>query len=482
MSKRLFANLGFLLQIAGLLTLLPIAVGLIFGENQAIISLFLACVSFLGCGFLLNALCERKDLDFKGSNFLFLATFIVIPLIGALPYFYYNPFGSAGVIDKFTNGYFESVSGFTTTGFSFITNPDILPKSLLIYRSMTELMGGVGIVFLLLAFFQSRRSLNNLSNSFGVSDVCGSLKRTYFSVFAVYSGYILVFTAIFYALGFTNLINTGTFIIDTITGGFQPTVASYTPYLALAPKICIIALMLLGSLNFAFSYHLFARNFKKALSPEIALFIIILLLGTVSISIASNVGLFDSFFHVVSMSSSTGQSYIALTSFGNTGYSILIVIMIIGGCAFSMAGGLRISRIISFAKSAKESIMGVLIKEQAMPTPRKNGEATESLENLSASVSIVLFLIALVVFSVIFTTIGISLTDALFEVGSALTTNGISMGITTVTMPIGYKWLMIAAMTIGRVEILSILLALFTIGRKPRSKLHLSLNLPNIKN
>jgi trk system potassium uptake protein len=479
LSKRLFANLGFLLQIAGLLTLLPITVGLVYGENEAIISLFIACVTFLGAGFLLNALCERKDLDFKGSNFLFLATFIVIPLIGAIPYFYYNPFGAANILDKFTNGYFESVSGFTTTGFSFITNPDILPKSLLVYRSMTELIGGVGIVFLLLAFFQSRKSLNNLSNSVGISDVCGSLKKTYFSVFAIYSGYILAFVAIFYALGFTNLINTGTFIIDTITGGFQPTIASYTQYLALAPKICIIALMLLGSLNFAFSYHMFARNLKKALSPEIALFIIILLLGTVSISLASNAGVLDSFFHVVSMSSSTGQAYLPLSSFGNTGYSILIVLMIIGGCAFSMAGGLRISRIIALAKSAKESLIGVLVKEQAIAQPPKNGGKDESLENLSASVSISLFIVALVIFSVIFTTIGVSFTDALFEVGSALTTNGISMGITTVAMPIGYKWLMIVAMTIGRVEILSILLALFTIGRRSNSKLHLSLNLTN---
>ena len=66
------------------------------------------------------------------------------------------------------------------------------------------------------------------------------------------------------------------------------------------------------------------------------------------------------------------------------------------------------------------------------------------------------------IFAVIFTTIGVSFTDALFEVGSALTTNGISMGATNVLMPIGYKWLMIAAMTIGRVEILSILIALST--------------------
>src|SRR4030067_3154328 len=157
MSNRIYANLGVLLQIAGLLTVLPIAVGLYFEETHAVVSLFLACATFLGCGFLLNAMCERKDLDFKSSNVLFLAAFIVLPLIGALPYLYSDPFQSINVLDRFTNSFFESVSGFTTTGFSFIANPEVLPKSLLVYRSLTELMGGGGVVFLLMAFFQSKQ-------------------------------------------------------------------------------------------------------------------------------------------------------------------------------------------------------------------------------------------------------------------------------------------------------------------------------------
>jgi trk system potassium uptake protein len=464
--RRLFANLGFLLQISGLLTLLPIGIGLYLNETQTLIALFLTCVSFLGGGFLLNALCERKELDFKGSNLLFLVTFIIVPLIGAVPYFYMNPFGSLNPIDLFTNGYFESISGFTTTGFSFISSAETLPHSLLVYRSLTELMGGVGIVFLLLAFFESRKSLNNLSSSVGIENVCGSLKRTYFSVLAIYGIYILAFIGVFYALGFTNLINTGTFVIDTITGGFQPSSIAYQPYLGLAPKICIIVLMLLGSLNFAFSYNLFARKFKDVISTEIIVFLLIITAGTVVISVTANIGIFDSLFHVISMSSSTGQSYIPLQTFGNTGYSILIVLMLIGGCAFSMAGGIRISRLIASARIVKDSVIGVLAKEGDITKAKGRDDVNLGLDSLSASVSILLFIITLVIFAVIFTTIGVSFTDALFEVGSALTTNGISMGATTVTMGVGYKWLMIAAMTIGRIEMFSILIALFSLRHK----------------
>ena len=472
MSSRIYANLGFLLQIAGLLTILPIAVGLYFEETQAVVSLFIACVTFLGCGFMLNALCERKDLDFKSSNVLFLASFIILPLIGALPFIYYDPFISANVFERFTNGIFESVSGFTTTGFSFVTNPDVLPNSLLIYRSITELMGGVGIVFLLIAFFQSKKkSMESYGNSIGVDNVNGDLKKTFLSVFAIYSGYIIAFTVIFYALGFTNLIGTGTFMIDAITGGFQPSEQQFQQFLSFAPKILLIVLMLLGSLNFAFSYHLFTRKPKKAFSWEIVVFFLIILLGTVSFSLVGNIDMVDSLFHVVSMSSSSGFNFIPLASLSSTLISILIVLMLIGGCTFSMAGGIRVSRLVAFAKSVKESIKSVLIKEHVIPAeeqhPLMDNNSNGNGEHLSAPVIILLFALVLVIFAVIFTTLGVSFTDALFEVGSALTTNGISMGATNVLMPIGYKWLMIAAMTIGRVEILSILIALSTYKLKP---------------
>ncbi len=464
--KRIIANLGFLMQITGLITILPIGVGLALNELQSVVSLFIACVAFLSLGFIMNSLCERKELDFNCANVLLLAAFIILPLIGALPFFYSNPFNSPSIADLFTNGIFESVSGFTTTGFSFISSPETLPVSLLIYRSLTELMGGVGIVFLLLAFFQSDKSLDKLSNSLGIDNVTGNLKKTFFTVLGIYALIILLFTGIFYIIGFQDIANTGTFVIDTITGGFQPTISSYTPYLALAPKIGIIILMILGSLNFAFNYHLFTGKFRRLLTSETVLYLLIMVIGAILISAAANINFLDSFFHAVSMSSGTGQSFIELPQFGNTGYSILIVLMLIGGCSFSMAGGIRVYRIINFVKAVKDGIWSLLKKENGFLKFPKKTENDRGFANMSATIVIILFVFVLVIFSVIFTTIGVTFTDALFEVGSALTTNGISMGATTVGMGIGYKWLLIAAMTIGRIEILSLLIALFSFIEK----------------
>jgi trk system potassium uptake protein TrkH len=295
--------------------------------------------------------------------------------------------------------------------------------------------------------------------------VNGNLKKTFFSVLAIYSAIIFIFTTVFYLIGFQDIIKTGSFMIDTITGGFQPPPQQFQQYFALAPKILLTLLMFLGSVNFVFNYRLFTLKLRKLLSPEVVLYLGILGLSTLLVFLFGGIHPIDSLFHVVSMSSSTGFDYINIPAQNSTVLSIFIVLMIVGGCTFSMAGGIRVSRLIAFGKSVGRSIKEIFAREKVIDEPIMKAEAN-NLENSTATVSIVLLIFTLVIFAVIFTTIGVSFTDALFEVGSALTTNGISMGATTATMPIGYKWLMIAAMTIGRVEILSVLMALVPVRLK----------------
>jgi trk system potassium uptake protein TrkH len=465
MNSRIIANLGFLLQFAGTLTILPIIVGMYLAESQALGPLLLTSLSFLIVGFLFNALCERKELDFKSSCALVLLAFLLMPLIGSMQYIFSDPFKSPNLVERFTNSYFESVSGFTTTGFSFIPNIDALPRSYLLYRSMTELMGGIGVVFLLLAFFHSRKSLNNLANGLGMESISDNLKKVFYSVFCVYGACIAIFTAIFYFLGFRDLIRTGYFVIDTITGGYSPTTDGFQIYLTVPTIACVTALMLVGSVNFSFNYQLFSLKLKKMFSKEVLLYILIVLLGTGTISALTGKGPLDSLFHVVSMTSSTGYDYIGISSFNDTVRSVFLLLMILGGCSFSMAGGIKISRILSFMRSVRRSIGGI-VSQSGLIQEESEGAETRDFENLSASVAILLFVATLITFSVLLSTMGISLTTALFEVGSALTTNGFSTGATNVLMPTAYKWLLTAAMIIGRVELATVLIALTPSRRK----------------
>lgn len=461
MNQRILANLGFLLQTSGLLTLLPIGVGFVFNETTPLIPLFITCIAFLGGGFMLNALCERKDLNIKSSSALLLLSFIILPLIGSIPYLYLDPFSSSNIPERFTNSYFESVSGFTTTGFSFIANTETLPNCILVFRSLTELMGGVGIVFLILAFFQSKRGMPKLSGTLGINNLNGNLKKMFFSIFAIYAAIIIIFTAIFYLIGYTDLVLTGTFVIDTITGGFQPTGDQYTQFLFAIPKILIIMLMFFGAVNFAFNYHLLTGKIKKLFSREIALFIGVIAVASVALVFVGNIGLLDSVFHVVSMVSTTGQSYLNIAEFSSNGIMILITLTVIGGCTFSMAGGIKIANLLTFGEN-----VGHQLKMAFTKSSKKKKQNNDGSEGILAITSILLFITVLICFTLLFSTMGLSFNDALFEVASALSTNGISMGATSIAMPLAYKWLMIIAMTIGRVEIATILLLLIPITAK----------------
>jgi trk system potassium uptake protein TrkH len=201
--------------------------------------------------------------------------------------------------------------------------------------------------------------------------------------------------------------------------------------------------MLLGSLNFKFYYNLFHLKLRSVLTREIKLYLGIIAGATVLLAILAWVNPFDSLFHVVSMMSSTGIDYIDVAETPTSAKIVFILIGLIGGCTFSMAGGIRIQRI-----------------RLLIDALRKKGDRPEREELKAVLTYIASFLAVLLILSLVFSTIGISLLDSLFEVGSAFTTNGISMGITTVTIPLGYKWLLIFAMTLGRIEIVAVFKAL----------------------
>ena len=364
-----------------------------------------------------------------------LATFTVLPLVLMVPFVWNNVFNSGNPFDLLTNAYFESVSGFTTTGFTFISNPESLPLSLLFYRSLVEFIGGIGFVYILVAFLHPKEDLESFAETFGIEKLGTNLKKVFLSVILVYTFFAVVFSAIFYFTYSRNLVISSCTAMDVLTGGYQPNITAGIGIL----QISIFVLMLLGSLNFSFHYNLFRLKLRDLLTPEIKFYLIVLAVVTVIISILAWINPFDSLFHVVSMASSTGIEYLNIAATSVGAKIMFIVIGLIGGCSFSMAGGIRMRRIQQLANAL-----------------RKNSDRPTREELKSILIFIIGFIAILLILSLAFSTIGITFIDSIFEVGSALTTNGVSMGATTITLPIGHKWLLIFAMIVGRVEIVSI--------------------------
>jgi trk system potassium uptake protein TrkH len=256
----------------------------------------------------------------------------------------------------------------------------------------------------------------------------------------IYTVFVALFTVIFYFAYPSSLIIASCTAIDVLTGGYQPNVTAGIGLF----QISILVLMLLGSLNFQFHYNLFHLKLRNLLTPEIKLYLEILVGSALIICILAWVNPFESLFNVVSMASSTGieSPPFGIVSTTLPAKILFILVGLAGGCTFSMAGGIRIGRI--------QTLINAVRKKGEKPTP----------EELKAALfSVVGFFAVLIILSLVFSTIGISVLNSFFEVGSALTTNGISMGATTVVMPLGYKWLIILAMLIGRLEIVTILAA-----------------------
>lgn len=364
---------------------------------------------------------------------------MVIPLVLMIPFVWNNVFNSGNVFELFTNAYFEVVSGFTTTGFSLVSNPESLPISLFFYRSFVEFIGGIGFVYILVAFLYPKDDLDAFGETFGIDILGDNLKKVFASILIVYTLFVAIFTAIFYFVYSPNspdLVISSCVAIDVLTGGYQPNVTAGIGVF----QISILVLMLLGSFNFRFHYNLFRLRIRELLTPEIKLYLESIAVFTVAISILAWINPFDSLFHVITMSSSTGIEYLSVAATPLPAKILFIIIGLVGGCMFSMAGGIRMQRVYKLISAI-----------------RKNDDEPTRDELKAVIESIIGFIAVLIVLSLAFMTLGISFLDSVFEVGSALTTNGISMGATTIALPLGYKWLLIVAMIIGRVEIISIL-------------------------
>jgi trk system potassium uptake protein TrkH len=307
--------------------------------------------------------------------------------------------------------------------------------SLLFYRSLVEFIGGVGFVYILVAFLYPSESLDGFCEAFGIEKLSDNLKKVFASIILIYTLFVVIFTAIFYFTYSNNLIVSSCVAIDVLTGGYQPNISAGIGIF----QVSILVLMLLGSLNFSFHYNLFTLKLRKLLSPEIKFYLEFLAVVTVVISFLAWINPFDSLFHVVSMASSTGIEYVNIAATPIAAKVLFILVGLAGGCAFSMAGGIRMNRI-----------------HQLVNALRRNDDKPTRDELKSILVFIISFVVLLLLLSLAFSTVGISFLDSVFEVGSALTTNGVSMGITTVALPLGYKWLLIFAMVVGRVEIVNL--------------------------
>ncbi len=360
-----FRTLGKILFFESGLLILPLFISLLYKEKNALIGFFITILITLSVGLLLIYLIKKDDAPFfaKEGFAIVSLSWIFISLFGSLP------FMISGEISNFFDAYFETVSGFTTTGSSILSDVESLSYGLLFWRSFTHWVGGMGILVFVLALLPNidPRSMYILKAESPGPQVGKLVSKLRFTARILYSIYI-VLTLILIILLYIGDMPLFDSIINSLgtagTGGFSIKNTSIAAYNSLYAEILITVFMIIFAINFNIFYLILIGQFKQAfLNEELRWYLSIVFISILIITL-NTLQVFQNFGEALRYSSFQVASIISTTGFSSTDFNnwptmskwVLVILMFTGGCAGSTCGGIKISRISILAKTVRNEI------------------------------------------------------------------------------------------------------------------------------
>ena len=365
--KMVFYTVGNIALVEAALLLLPALVALIYLEKSGFSFLITAALSLAVGMFFILFFKPQSRLIYAKEGFAIVAyAWLMMSAIGALP------FVLGGAIPSYVDAFFETVSGFTTTGASILTDVESLDKCMLFWRSFTHWIGGMGVLVLVTAVVPNiaDRSLNILKAEMPgptVGKLVPRSRDTAKILYWIYFGMTAILTVLLIAGGMP--------IFDSIvhafgtagTGGFgikADSIASYSPYL----QWVITVFMFLFAINFNLYYLMLIRKFRAVFkSDELWFFcaLVLFCIGAITVDILPMYETFEeairlSAFQVCTIVSTTGYATADFNLWPGLSKALLLILMFIGGCAGSTGGGLKAARVVILFKSIKKELKHLL--------------------------------------------------------------------------------------------------------------------------
>ncbi len=460
--------LGIVLNFEGVCLILPLICSLIYGEANTITYVMCILICAIPGLILIRKRPENKTM-YQREGFISVAlTWIVMSLFGALP------FTLTGYIPNYIDALFETVSGFTTTGASILTDVESLPKSLLFWRSFTHWVGGMGVIVFLLSILQLSGG-NNIflikaeSPGPSVSKLVPKVRSTAKLLYGMYM--FFTFAEILLLLcGGLSIFESLTLTFGTAgTGGFavlNSGIADYSSYV----QIVITVFMIIFGVDFSVYYLILLKKFKLSeLSEEVRVYFGIIFVSAIIIaincmSVFSSVfeALKHSFFQVAAIITTTGYSTCDFDKWPELSKTILVLLMFIGACAGSTGGGIKISRIMILFKSFLKQIKTTSHPRRTyklMMNGRPIEHNTLRSVNVYMAAYIAIFALSMLLISFDnfeFTTNFTAITATINNIGPGLNMVGPTCNFSIFS---GFsKIVMSIAMLIGRLEIFPILI------------------------
>jgi len=383
---------------------------------------------------------------------------LIMPLISGIIYF----LTGLSLIDS----YFESMSAWTTTGFTMYSNLESLPYSVKFWRSFEQWIGGIGIVAFLVYLLSDNKILYHIVKFEGREELFeGTMEHSIKEIFKIYA--VLTF------FGASFLSFTGMDVFTSInlsmtalaTGGMIP--FSFLN-LTISQKIIIIVLMILGATSFLFHYKVFFQGNRRFIRVYEPLRWMVLFITVVSILgyFSNGIDILDSIFHTVSAMTCTGFSYLNLLNMNESYIFGLILLMIFGGAVGSTSGAIKIDRIIILFKGIKKYIRNISRSAKEVVVETYINKEIDNEDILNAGMYFFLYVLILMISSIAFTLYTKNFLHSLFEVASAMGNVGLSLGFISNQMPLVYKLLFIFLMWGGRIEYFVVIAFLYSLFKK----------------
>ena len=471
MKIRLVIHVVALVQVfVGLSMLLPVLCAVYYQES-ALVPLLWAMAVTVGSG-LLAALLTRQQEDIlirEGFAIVSLG-WVAIAGFGMLPFLF------SGTISGVTDAYFETMSGFTTTGASILTDVEILPRSILLWRSLTQWLGGMGIIVLSIAIlpflgvggmqlFRAEvpgPSVDRLKPR--ISQTAGLLWMVYLL--------LTVMEILMLMLGGMDLFDSANHSFTTMaTGGFSTRNLSVGYYRSAYIQYVVTFFMFMAGINFSLHYRsLTGLNLKAYFRDRELVFYVLILLGaTGAIYVCNGMegegfaekSLRDSLFQVVSITTTTGYATVDFDAWAPLSRIMLLALMFVGGCAGSTGGGMKVIRLLLILKHGKTELKK-LLHPQAVFLVRVSKIRVRPEVMLNVLGFFTLYIALFIFCSFIMTALGLDIISAASSVAATLGNIGPGLGqvgpmLNFSGVPLAGKWTLSLCMLLGRLEIFTVI-------------------------
>lgn len=464
---------GYLLVIEAVFMLIPLIVA-IMAKGESFWP-FLACIGITGVSGGLMTLLKPKSREMGKREAIMLTgfTWVVLSMFGMLPFIFYGTHMSV------TDAFFETMSGFTTTGASVLPSLDGVPKSILVWRCVTQWIGGLGIILFTLAVVPMLNTSGGMQmfNAEVTGITHDKLRpRVSYTAKGLWGVYAILTVVLVVLLSFSKMdfydafcyglstMSTGGFSTDN--GGIHDLESTYV-------KVLMIIFMFLGGVNFSLIYNAAMGKVKDLMkNTALKVYIWFILIGTVIFGLDIVIGsktpitfkdvTIDPLFQSVSMLSSTGLMEPDFKHWGSVSIVLLVIMMLVGACAGSTSGGAKIDRFVILTKFLKNEFYR-MIHPGAVMTVSLNGRGTQPAVVNKALAFLFMYIIVILAGGVGLSLMGLELSDGFFCSLMAISNTGLGSEATGVNGDYsmicdGAKWLLSFIMLVGRLEIFTILL------------------------